>query len=235
MKFIEKRREPSQLLDFKRINRGSPELLCYDALDRDTKRAVRLRLLEEQGYICAYTMAGIGRGGVNDCHIEHIQPQSGGDGSDLEYSNLVICAASGQNREDSEWGAVRKGGAAVDRTNFVTPLERDCERRLNYGVSGKVAPTNQADAAARGAIDLLALNHRFLIDARKLALRLQGLGPDARRPLTAARAERLAQSITQPDRNGCFSPYCIAIKQTAERYVLESRKRAARLKRSSDH
>lgn len=234
MKFIKKGREPSQLRDFKRKNRDLPELLRYDALDGDTKQALRQKMLKEQGYLCAYTMAGIARDDDNDCHIERIRPQSENEANELDYSNLLMCAGSGQDREDSEWGAGSKRNASVHESNFVSPLNPDCEHRLRYGTSGRVAPVSEADKAARRTIDLLALNHRFLIDARRLSLRLQGLGPDARRPLSAAQAERLAQGILRPDRGGHFSPYCVAIKQVAEMYALKIRKLAARLKHEAD-
>jgi len=230
VRFIEKGREPSALRKFKRRNRETPELLRYESIDRDTKDELRKTLLDEQGYLCAYTMRPIARTESPDFHVEHIRPQSENIANELDYSNLVLCFGR-QGLAETEWGAFRKGGATVDERNFVSPLKRDCETRLTYGANGDIRATSSSDEAALGAIALLALNHRALRDARIAALRSRGLGPGASRPLTAAGAEREAERALERDNGGRLPAFCIAIKQVAERFARESRKRSARLAR----
>jgi uncharacterized protein (TIGR02646 family) len=202
--------------------------LRFDALDGATKRALRDCMLSEQGALCAYTMAPIGRGADIDFHIEHIQPQWLNTDRELAYKNIVLCAPTG-DKSDCGWGALKKGGAEVDDVNFVSPLRKSCETRLNFGSAGQVRAADENDNAAERTIELLALNHKSLVDARSSALSAMGLSAKARGPLSAAGAERLAQIVSVPDQEGRIAPYCIAIKQVAERFALQQRKRAQRL------
>lgn len=228
MRYIAKGREPSALRAFKRANKKTPQLLRFDALDGVVKQAVRGRMLKEQGALCAYTMAPIGRDAGDDFHLEHIQPQSLHPNRALEYRNMVLCAPGPDDR-DCQWGAVKKGGADVSDVNFVSPLNRSCELRLKFGSYGSVRATDDQDRATLSTIELLALNHKSLVDACSSALSAMGLSAKARGPLSAAQAERLALTVVIPDRDGRIAPYCIAIKQAAERFAFQQRKHAQRL------
>ena len=207
MRYIKKGREPAALREFKRRNRASPELLCYEALGGDVKQALRVQMLREQGALCAYTMIPIGRETVADFHIEHIRPQWRDPANELNYGNMALCAPGGDETRNCEWGAVKKRGAEVDDSNFVSPLNRGCEQRLKFGVEGEVRPSNDSDFAAKRTIDLLALNHDALQSARLVVLSGHGLGAGARRPVTTAQAERLAAAIMKPNNDGLFEPF----------------------------
>jgi uncharacterized protein (TIGR02646 family) len=232
VRYIEKGREPSKLASFKQKNRNLPEMLCYKALDRGIMQSLRTRMLREQGALCAYTMAPIGRQKAVDFHIEHIRPQWRDDLNELDYHNMVLCAPGDTERPNCKWGAVKKGGALVDESNFVSPLNSNCEQRLKFGARGDVRPSSEADRAAKRTIDLLALNHPLLVSARAYVLREYGLASGSQRPITAAQAERLAQAILVPNRAGHLQPFCIAIKQVAERFARQTRARAARLSKT---
>lgn len=237
MRRIVKGAEPPALRDFKTVNRATPQALRYDSLGQQVRRELRERMLAEQGRLCAYTMSPIGRRGDDrggdDFHVEHILPRSRHPERELDYDNMVLCCP-GPDANFDEYGARRKGGAEIDDENFVSPLNASCEWRLRYGQNGRVRAATDADGAAKRTIELLALNHRNLVDMRIAALQAQGLAGKARRPLSAAKAERLALIIVEPSASGDIAPFCIAIKQVAERFAWQRRERAARLVRAPD-
>ncbi len=232
MRFIKKGSEPAALRKFKAENKETPEVLTYSALPAEVRSDLYACMLAEQGKVCAYTMTPIGRepdAGRRDFHIEHIQPRSRYPERQLAYENLVLCAP-GREQAEVEFGARRKGDADVSDASFVSPLNASCETRLKFGISGAVAPSNVVDQAAIRTIDLLALNHRSLVDARLQALKAQGLGPSARKPISATEARRLAAAVMMVDAKGEIAPFCIAIKQVAERFARQSKAHAARVK-----
>ena len=232
MRFIKKGSEPVTLRKFKADNRQTPEVLAYSALPADVRGDLYVCILTEQGKLCAYTMMPIGRApdaARRDFHIEHIQPRSRYPERQLAYDNLVLCAP-GPETAEVEFGARRKGDADVSDANFVSPLHASCETRLKFGISGAVAPSDVLDQAAVRTIDLLALNHRSLVDARSQALKAQGLGPSARKPISAAEARRLAAVVMKVDAKGEITPFCVAVKQVAERFARQSKAHSARVK-----
>jgi len=234
VRFVDKGNEPRELQDFKQANRKTPQNLRYDALDARIKHALREQMLREQGAVCAYTMEAIGRSEAADCHVEHIRPQSADEANELDCRNMVLCAPGNSDLAQADWGANKKGGAEVDENNFVSPLNRNCETRLKFGANGDVRSANPEDTAAGDTIDLLNLNHRRLLDARSILIREYGLGAETRKPLTTSQAERLAAEIMRLDAHGWAQPYCVAIKQVAERYARRRKARAARRRSAKD-
>ena len=236
MRFIRKTAEPRKLAEFKRKNRNTPQVLRYSNLTAGARRELQETLLTEQGRLCAYTMMPIGRsrssGNADDFHIEHIRPRSRERERDLDYDNMLLCTP-GPRAEHCEYGAHRKADAEVDDANFVSPLSPSCETRLQYRLTGQVRATAERDDAAGRTIDLLNLNHPNLVEARVETLRSQGLASDAKRPISAAQASRLARKITEVDHKGQIAPFCIAIKQIAEGIARKQKARAARIARSA--
>jgi uncharacterized protein (TIGR02646 family) len=236
VRFIRKMAELRKLSDFKRKNRDTPQVLRYSNLTFAVIRTLHKSLLAEQGSLCAYTMMPIGRpakfGDANDFHIEHIRPQSRNTERDLDYDNLLLCTP-GPGAEGCDYGARQKADAEVDDKNFVSPLSPGCETRLNYRLTGKVHAMIDVDYAARRTVDLLKLNHPNLIEARIEALRSHGLASDAKRPISAAQASRLARIIKEADSKGRIAPFCITIKQVAERFAQKQKARAARIAHSA--
>lgn len=225
MRFIRKGKEPAQLTKFKAANRSTPELLRYDALSGNIKFALKKRMLDEQGSLCAYTMKAIGRAPTEDFHIEHVRPQRAKVENELDYFNMVLCTPRG----DAPWGARKKHGANTDDSNFVSPLTTRCEICFKFDEIGRVKARDASNDAAARTVTLLGLNHRDLVDARASVLAAFGLGPKARKAITASKAEFLALEIVKPDNAGRLQPFCLAIQQVAECFARQSRDRAARL------
>lgn len=210
MRRIIKGPEPVALRKWKDENRGIPENLAYGALHGHETRAIRRQMLQEQGYLCAYTMQRIQD--VDDCHIEHLIPQSQDDNGGLDYENMLACFPG--VKPPPEWnpkfpyGAQKKGGTWITDTNFVSPLSVDVENRFRYAVGGSVGATG-VDAAASSTIEILGLDHPDLCELRKAAIEERVLDAS----LTAEEALELATSIRSADSSGMFPEFCVAIAQ----------------------
>jgi uncharacterized protein (TIGR02646 family) len=231
VRFIRKGGEPKALSDWKSANRGLPDALDFGAIPSAVKTILRSKMRREQGFLCAYTMAQVD--GSEGSHIEHIQPQRNHQDRATDYQNMVLCIPE---TGPCDFGAIAKGNEDVDETNFVSPLNESCQRRLRYRFSGKVAPVEENDEPAARTIALLALNPPILVSARRDAIRAQGIlaspGPQGR-PLrgaiSAAKALRLREEVLAPDESGRLPPYCAAVSQAAATYARERELRARRL------
>jgi uncharacterized protein (TIGR02646 family) len=231
VRFIRKGNEPKALRDWKSANRGLPDASDFGAIPSAVKTILRNKMRREQGFLCAYTMAQVD--GSEGSHIEHIQPQWNHQDRATDYQNMVLCIPE---QGPCDFGAIAKGDEDVDATNFVSPLNDSCQRRLRYRFSGKVAPAEEDDEPAARTIALLALNHPILVNARRDAIRAQGIlasrGPQGR-PLrgaiSAAKALRLCDEVLATDASGRLPPYCVAISQAAAIYARQRELRARRL------
>jgi len=231
VRFIRKGDEPKSLRDWNSANRGLPDGSDFAAIPTAVKTALRNKMRREQGFLCAYTMTQID--GPEGSHVEHIQPQWNHRDRATDYQNMVLCFPE---NGPCDFGAIAKGDADVDETNFVSPLNEACERRFRYRFSGKVAPAAEDDEAAARTIALLALNHPILVSARRDAIRAHGIVASEGRQvwrrrgaISAARARRLCEEVLAPDESGRLPPYCVAVGQAAATYARERGSRARRL------
>lgn len=171
-------------------------------------------MLLEQGYLCAYTMLRIDT--IDDCHIEHIAPQSQANQppqNEIDYNNLLACIPSNTPGHrpgiSIPYGANVKANVTVDEDSFMSPLHPDVEDRFQYRPDGTVS---QVDAAAENTIRVLALNHSALRELRKAAIDERVWGAEI---LTADQADQLSHRIMDADRDGRIPEFCLAISQVA--------------------
>jgi uncharacterized protein (TIGR02646 family) len=224
VRFIEKHAEPAYLRRWKWVNSGLPQTLSYANIPADALTELRETLLGEQGYLCAYTMIRIP--GSNKGHVEHIWPRSRAPAKELEYTNMLYCFP-GAGVERCAFGAHRKDDFEVTNDNFVAPTHRACEARFTYEVSGEVKAGNEADYAATQTVAILNLNHKELVALRQAAIRSQRIFRKAPKPLSAPEARKLAVDIMRRDGTGMIAPFCVAIKQVAERFAAQREARVA--------
>ena len=227
MRHIIKNSEPILFTNWKRQNRIAPQNLTYDSLGQAEKSAIKSSLLVEQGYLCAYTMKRIT---AEDCHIEHIKPQSLYPEQDIDYENMIACFPKDGGDVAQGYGAPIKAGHTVD--GFVSPLRQDCEARFAFTENGQI---QAKDDAAGNTIDLLNLDHQTLVEYRQAAIAVRGIAlqRSGRKPqqlLTASQARRLAIQIMQPNEKGQIAPFCTAIAQVALRYAQQEEARSQRMK-----
>jgi uncharacterized protein (TIGR02646 family) len=221
MRQIVKGPEPEGHRRWKEENAAVPQNLTYENMP---KAPIKLQMLAEQGYLCAYTMQRIQT--VDDCHIEHVVPRNQSHRLahlDIDYSNLLACAPSNtpghKPKEDNfPYGAPKKGGTPVNDNNFVSPLREGVEDRFRYAPDGSVAPAANDDAAT-STINILRLDHAQLKELRKAAIDERVLN----RGLSADEAAILSQTIMTADPTGRIPEFCLAISQVAAWYASQMR------------
>jgi uncharacterized protein (TIGR02646 family) len=229
VRFIEKQAEPPLLRKWRWDNSGLPQTLGYANIPADALAELRETLLREQGYLCAYTM--IRAPSSNRVHVEHIWSRSHAPTKELEYTNMVYCFP-GAGAERCAFGAHRKDDFEVTNDNFVAPTHRACEARFAYEVSGEVKASSEVDYAATRTVTILNLNHKELVALRQAAIRSQRIFRKAAKPLSAPEARKLAVDVMQRDGTGMIAPFCVAIKQVAERFAAQREARSAGIARN---
>lgn len=70
MRMISKKGEPRPLGAWRAASRGDLNF-GYGLIDRDLRETILRSLVEEQGWLCAYTGRRIA---LDRCHIEHLKP-----------------------------------------------------------------------------------------------------------------------------------------------------------------
>jgi uncharacterized protein (TIGR02646 family) len=198
--------------------------LSFTNIPADALTELRETLLREQGYLCAYTMIRIASN--NKGHVEHVCPRSRAPAKELEYTNMVYCFP-GAGVERCTFGAHCKDDFEVTNENFVAPTHQACEARFAYEVSGEVKASSEADYAATHTVAILNLNHKELVALRQAAIRSQRIFRKAAKPLSAREARKLAAYVMQRDGTGMIAPFCVAIKQLAERFAEQREARSA--------
>lgn len=161
----------------------------YNNLD---KKPIKNALMHEQGYICCYCESRLD---VDDCHIEHLVPQSKCD--PLEYNNMLCSCLSNLKKGVPNHCGHYKGNRILP----ITPLEPACEQAFSYTADGKISPANN-DKAARDTICILQL------DIAKLrAKRREAIGAFLEVTLSPQDFSNFLDGYLQKDAHGRFSPF----------------------------
>jgi len=224
MRWIRKKSEPVELTEWRALNSKDVNF-SYSLMrqDRTVTKAVTESLLEEQGWLCAYTGLRID-GYITPaepsrcgCHIEHIKPQDHCNTIEtVTYTNMVACYPGPNPTSGTPYGAERKGNwpDPSEQHLFVSPLDSSCETRLLFNLRGEIK-SNDGDSAAKTTIEKLGLDHDELIAFRKAAI--QGtLGKDNNLPIKDARA-RLKGIKSQ--QSGRLEPFCFVLIQALEKHI----------------
>ena len=151
MKYILKdiKNEPKEVVE-KRNTPGS----SFDDLP---KEPLRIALLKEQGYICAYCMQRI-KNNRKTTKIEHWAPRN--KNNEKNYMNLLaVC-----NGKEGQKGQEHYDTLKRDNPINISPLDIKCEQILKFDPGGKIYSND-------GNIDkelneLLGLNRQHLVDER---------------------------------------------------------------------
>jgi uncharacterized protein (TIGR02646 family) len=228
MRRIRKSREPRPLTEWRLRYRGTPNY-NYSLLRQNPNvvEAVMMSLLEEQGWLCAYT--GRPLDGPQGCHIEHVKAQTHcraeGRNEDVSYRNMVACYPA-PNTGEAPYGAHQKKDwpTPAERHLFVSPLDDNCERRFHFGYNGKVNVAVNGDEAARMTIDRLKLNHDVLKRMRHNAIR--GTLQPRNRWLTRDQA-RKALTRLEGQTNGRLPSFHFATVQALRNHISNLESRAA--------
>lgn len=221
MKRIIKGHEPQELLDFKKLNKNVE--VDYNSLGARERTPIKESLLNEQGFICAYTLKRINFEGS---HIEHVKPEElcrqlkrqGVDTiSDLDYSNMVACFPkefSGSSRKKF-YGAYKKDDWwENDGDNFISPLRIDCENHFKYNKDGSVGYLTDK---GKKTIEVLNLNHDILKNDRERAI--NSFIYKDNKPLNQSQTNQAIDSICVKYNNN-YREFCVAIRDALKDHLL---------------
>lgn len=168
MKFINKSSiEPSSLSDWKSqdkmYQRSKATWKRFRTVKgREYKKEFTEDLINEQGGICCYCEQKLN---IDDCHIEHLFPQSKDVYSDylFDYQNL-LCSC----QLEIESGEPRYcGNSKANNIIPITPLMPECESKFTFTEDGQIQHT---DEDSRQTIEYLKLDIDKLNDLRRNAI-----------------------------------------------------------------
>lgn len=214
MRRIIKEAEPIALAEYKVNNASVPQNLRYNCLTNIEKTAIKAQMLREQRYLCAYLMIRLSS--IDECRIEHIEPQSQSQERELDYSNMLVCFPQGRNSQFYPYGECHKAGIFITQENFVSPTDATVENRFEFAYDGSV---RGRDMIATSTIEILGLDHDQLKDIRRASIEAAGVSRFSDTPLSAEEAQQLAAAFQVPDGSGRLPEFCVAIAQVARRYA----------------
>ncbi|QEZ91933.1 retron system putative HNH endonuclease [Proteus sp. CD3] len=161
MKYINKKKEPKSLTEY-RMEEGA----VYDGSGfKNVKIDIKMQLLIEQGYLCAYCMQRID---FNNMKVEHFLCQSKYSDEQLNYMNLLGCCLGGEsNIKRNQTCDTRKG--ALDVLFSPAISSHNIEIKLKYNtLSGKIESEDKVFNEQLQCV--LNLNDHRLISNRKNSL-----------------------------------------------------------------
>lgn len=165
MKHINKKREnePQSLIEY----RSTPNANYNDC----NKEDIRLALLKEQGYICAYCMQRISnktnRNGQPLTTIEHYKAQSQEESLKLNYFNMLgVCRGNEGQPKRLQHCDSSRGNIPLT----INPLDENVETFIKYSSSGEVfSEHEQMNRDLRAALNL---NQKWLLEGRRTVMDL---------------------------------------------------------------
>ncbi|MFZ4594219.1 MAG: retron system putative HNH endonuclease, partial [Verrucomicrobiaceae bacterium] len=195
----------------------------YGLMTAVHREGVKEALLQEQGWICAYTGRAITKA---SSHIEHLRPQTPWKahiGLDVDYMNLAACWPAPGHEPQSKYGARFKGDwpKPSEDSFFVSPLSVGCEARFEFNFQGHIT-AKEGDVAAKTTIRKLGLDAPLLTDLRRQEI-VGVLGKT--RSLKLADAKARLRALEEQERelkqgaNVRLSPYCFALKQSLQKHI----------------
>jgi uncharacterized protein (TIGR02646 family) len=233
MKNILKQGSPHQYQEWRRLSPNAN----YKVLGIPTppKNFLYDRLLEEQGFLCAYTMKGLTQ---PTCHIEHIKPESrlreedeanGTHGSDLDYENMIACFPRENMLEPYIYGARYKDDWwEGEGAEFVSPLNENCERNFGFNINGEIRGLTPAGIKT---IEVLGLDHASLTEDRQRTIDEFINGPDRQSPLSTKQTQFYIGNICmRSKKSGKFHEFCVAIQHALHEHSNNLRKQAVKRK-----
>ncbi|KEO82444.1 retron system putative HNH endonuclease [Tumebacillus flagellatus] len=206
MKYIQKRTEPQEFVDWKTDfpSWNDGRAANYDDLQNPLKNQVKQSLIEEQGKICCYCGMRID---ARNTHIEHLKPQQHCTPEEsVDYHNIVA-SCEGENKKvhcghnKHNWH---------DEALFVSPLHENCAAHFVYTYDGKILPCEDSELVPKARETIFQLG----LDSEKLnALRRVAWEPILYlEDLTIADIDAYLQACDTPNDQGEFPEYAAAVQ-----------------------
>lgn len=161
MILIKKGAEPKSLTEY-RVKKNNPNYSYDDYADKDD---IRLALLDEQGYLCAYCMQRIS---TDTMKIEHWHSQSKYPDEQLDYKNMLACCKGGEgNISEHQYCDTAKGNKSL-KYNPSNP-QHHVLLKIKYKLKdGEICSEN--DDFNEQLNDVLNLNLAMLKNNRKTVI-----------------------------------------------------------------
>ncbi|MHC8337138.1 retron system putative HNH endonuclease [Pseudomonas sp. HLT2-19-2] len=166
MKRVLKGTEPASFTEWKNSanDEWSP---TYPTLQNPQKRDLHNSLLLEQGFFCCYCGREMDAG---SSHIEHFKPQEHYEELALEYQNLHASCLR-ETKPGNPLHCGHRKGNWFDETQYISPMDEQCELRFRYLRTGEIQPTDSDDLPATKMIEVLALDIAYLNNRRQNTIR----------------------------------------------------------------
>jgi len=164
---------------------------------------LRLKLLDEQGYICCYCMSRID---CNNSKIEHFKPQSKYRKLQINYSNLFVsCLGNEGHRSNEQHCDTKKGEQELKKIDLLS----DIQNNITYIKKHNFIEITSSDSAIKEDIETLNLNinqlkrnRRELYDSVISKLKTKGFRVSEIKKVLEYYKNR---------HNGKYEPYCEVI------------------------
>ena len=220
MRHIVKNPEPQFFIDWKRAN-GSKE---WKKLPTTTRRNVKRKLLEEQGYLCCYCTSRLTMN-RNISEIEHFFPKSQNSSFHnrrFDYQNLHAgCKKNGL------CGNAKSYTFDLDiqlaQIFLINPQDPACESHFHYRLNGDIEPKIATDQKAEKTIKHLNLDSEYLQKERQEVIE-ELFGDFGKTEITEEDETFLKQTLwqhTQPDSEGTLGSFTTTILYIANQLGLQ--------------
>jgi uncharacterized protein (TIGR02646 family) len=222
MKYIEKKiqNEPQHLRIYRDETPGA-SYSGYNQKEQSTgEYPLKLALLREQGFLCAYCMGKISVDGEFKMTIEHYLPQEEYPKLQLVYKNLLgVCNGRSEiypdNTEvhhcDKTPGPNGKMNGQV-KLKKLNPLKRECETLLTYTGDGHIVSINNDADVNFDITEVLNLNNDALVTARKavITILIKELTKEKQKGMwTEQMLRKYLDKYSFIRTDGSFIPYCM--------------------------
>ncbi len=203
---IHKSGEPTSLQTY----RSHPDALfdgpdCNGLTFSTVKQDIRVRLVEDQAYLCAYCMSRI-RPDEKSMKVEHWQCRTRYEDKQLDYANLLGCCCGNEGQAPKQQHCdTRKG----ERDLVFNPSEPAHHARLQIRFTLRGTITSD-DAAFNDQLNnVLNLNYSRLVENREavwnaVTRRLSAIKGKA----SNTQIEALIAEWEKKDQDGCLKEYC---------------------------
>lgn len=220
MKYIEKKAEPPELIEYKK----TPGVCYEDMASRpEVRDPVKQSIVEEQYYICCYCGQRIFNN--RNTNIEHLKSRKLYPHLDLSYENMLASCDGGSakrserdllgqriNKKFPEFCDAHKKEFDIP----VHPLQQDCSEHFIFDIDGQII-YDEDDQMAEETVRRLNLDNAVLNNLRRDAI-----AKYADETHSKAEWDRIAAEIMVPDELGQQKPFCFAIYSYIQNFKLQS-------------
>ncbi|WP_175438305.1 retron system putative HNH endonuclease [Fusibacter sp. 3D3] len=207
-----KNTEPVELIEYKK----TPGV-CFGNMHKEVKDAVKIALIEEQGYLCCYCGKRIEI--TDHLKIEHILPQGKFDYAQLLYSNMLLSCDGGEKARE---GGNRQFPVHCDskkKENILafSPTNSCCDNCFIYSEDGSIDAFPGKNLGVKEIIDTLGLDNPVLRSLRKAAI-------DAYNclELTSEEWESELQQLNTKNSDGKYSSFCNVVEYYVKNYKMRA-------------